>query len=359
MRPELVSGGRRVPDPGLPQGAPQLSVGVPSALDGERLDRGVAMLAGVTRAQAARLVSAGRARLAGAYVQSGSRRLRSGELLEVWPLGTDEQPGRPPASTGTVAGAQAGVAAGRPEAPAASVVYVDEHLVVVDKPAGLVVHPGAGNTVGTLVHQLVAMFPDMALAGPADRPGIVHRLDKGTSGLLVVARTEQARSGLVAQMAARSAHRRYLAVVHGMVEADQGLVEAPVGRSQSQRLKMAVVQGGRQARTGYRALGRSGSPMPVTLVACRLETGRTHQVRVHMAAIGHPLLGDPRYGRAGLVLEEARVLPELGRPWLHAAELGFVHPLSGEALHFSSVLPDELLASLPVLGLPLPPVPLP
>ncbi len=331
---------------------------VPTALDGERLDRGVAMLAGVTRAQAARLVLAGHARVAGAYVRTGSRRLRSGELLEVWPQILEGDPGA------TVAGTQGGPGGGgagddRPEAKVAAVVYVDEHLVVVDKPAGLVVHPGAGNAVGTLVHQLVAMFPDMALAGPADRPGIVHRLDKGTSGLLVVARTEQARSGLVAQMAARSAHRRYLAVVHGLVEADLGIVEAPVGRSQSQRLKMAVVQGGRQARTGYRALGRSGLPMAVTLVACRLETGRTHQVRVHMAAIGHPLLGDLQYGRAGLVLEEARVLPGLARPWLHAAELGFVHPVTGDTLYFSSALPDELLASLPVLRLPLPPVPLP
>ncbi len=350
------------PGAGLVGDGASVAFNVPAALDGERLDRGLSLLVGASRSQVARLVSAGLARVGGRTVTTGSRRLRAGEVVELSvPAG--------PAGMATLL-EEAISAPPEPGAPGpgvpedanglwAVVVYEDEDLVVVDKPAGLVVHPGAGNPTGTLVDQLVARFPDMAAAGPAGRAGVVHRLDKGTSGLLVVARTAAAREGLVAQMAARSARRRYLAVAHGLVEADEGLVDAPLGRSPAQRLKMAVVEGGRQARTGYRVLGRSSRPVPVTLLACRLETGRTHQVRAHLAAIGHPLAGDDRYGRAGLARPLAVVLPELSRPWLHAAELGFVHPLSGEPLHFSSPLPLELARTLPVLGLPAPPAELP
>ncbi len=234
-------------------------------------------------------------------------------------------------------------------------MFVDSDLVIVDKPAGLVVHPGAGNREGTLVQQLLELFPDISAAGPdGDRPGVVQRLDKGTSGLLVVARTPEARARLIAQLSARSATRRYLAVVHGELQADEGLVEAPLGRSPRARLKMAVVEGGREARTRYSTLARSPAPLPVSLVSCRLETGRTHQVRAHFAAIGHAVLGDERYSKPKQLAEARNVVPWLARPWLHATELGFVHPTTGEELRFTSEPPAELIEALAPLGLELP-----
>jgi 23S rRNA pseudouridine1911/1915/1917 synthase len=320
---------------------------VPAALEGERVDRGLALLVGLSRAEASRLVAAGGAWLGGTPVRAGSRRLRAGDLLEVQ---LSRYRGQPAAEAGHGPGSGDGPDGG---APTADVVYADDHLVVVDKPAGLVVHPGAGNRQGTLVQQLLARFPDISDAGPDDeRPGVVQRLDKGTSGLLVVARTPAARSGLVAQLAARSVERRYLAVVHGELEADEGVVEAPLGRSPRNRVKMAVVEGGRQARTHYRADARSVSPLAVTLVTCRLETGRTHQVRAHFAAIGHPVLADQRYSKANQFEAVRRALPGLRRPWLHAARLGFVHPATGEAMSFSSALPADLRQTLVPLGLP-------
>ncbi len=280
------------------------------------MDRGLALLAGLSRAEASRLVTAGGARVGGVPVRSGSRRLRAGEMLEV-ELG---RAGPPPGAAIVLGeGAAPGEGAGGPDgALLAPVVFADEHLVVVDKPAGLVVHPGAGNRQGTLVQQLLVRFPDISTAGPDDeRPGIVQRLDKGTSGLIVVARNPEARLGLVAQLAARSVERRYLAVVYGELEADDGVVEAPLGRSPRSRLKIAVVEGGRQARTHYRAVARSASPLPVSLVICRLETGRTHQVRAHFAAIGHPVLADQRYAKASQLEASRKVLP--GAPAAMAA----------------------------------------
>jgi len=329
---------------GPPERGERLHLTVPAALEGERVDRGLALLAGLSRADASRVVAEGRAWVGGTAIAVGSRRLRTGEVLEA-DLATE--------AAGTSAdGADRWVPAAANGGPQARVVFVDADLVVVDKPAGLVVHPGAGNPQGTLVQQLTALYPDMVAAGPdGDRPGIVHRLDKGTSGLMVVARTAVAREALVRQMAARSTERRYLALVHGQVEADEGVIDAPLGRSQSQRVKMAVVQGGRSARTHYRAYQRRGDPLPATVVACTLDTGRTHQVRVHFAAIGHPVVGDDRYSKPSLAALARRVLPSLGRPWLHAAQLGFVHPVSGELIRFSAPLPPDLAESLAVLGL--------
>ncbi len=276
-------------------------------------------------------------RVSGRVVGAGSRRLRSGELLEVdLSVQSPNEPVPP-------------VAAPTSDSPplVAAIVYADKDLVVVDKPAGLVVHPGAGNPQGTLVQQLVGLFPEISAVGPEDdRPGIVQRLDKGTSGLMVVARTQQARDGLVAQLTARTVEREYLAVVHGELEADDGTVDAPLGRSQSHRVKMAVVQGGRHAVTHYHALSRSSSPVPVTLVSCRLGTGRTHQVRVHFAAIGHPVFRDDRYSKPGQLAAARAALPGLRRPWLHAARLGFTHPVTGEPMEFSSALPADLGESL-------------
>ena len=291
---------------------------VPAALDGERVDRAVCTLFGVARSQAAAMVSSGAVRVGGQPVSARSRRVVEGDLLEVdLPSG----PGR----TGLV---------GDPEVPVA-VVHADDAVVVVDKPAGLVVHPGAGRPGGTLVHGLLARFPDIADVGDPARPGIVQRLDVGTSGLLVVARTPAAYESLVAQLAARTMERRYLALVWGHFEAAAGAVDAPVGRAAGNRTSMAVSARGRPARTRYRVVGQYREPAAAAVVECELETGRTHQVRVHMAAIGHPVVGDARYGGARAPLQARR-------PLLHASRLGFDHPQTGERARFSSPPPADL-----------------
>jgi 23S rRNA pseudouridine1911/1915/1917 synthase len=220
------------------------------------------------------------------------------------------------------------------------VVHEDEHLVVVDKPAGLVVHPGAGQQDGTLVHGLLARYPEVAEVGVDPvRPGIVHRLDKGTSGLLLVARTPLAYERLVAMLAARAVHRRYRTLAWGHLASPTGLVDAPIGRSQREPTRMAVVERGKEARTRYEVRARYREPVEVTELACTLETGRTHQIRVHLRSIGHPVVGDVRYdgGRQSL---------PLGRPFLHAEVLDLDHPVTGEHLHFGSRLPDDLQAVL-------------
>ncbi|MGH9094407.1 MAG: RluA family pseudouridine synthase, partial [Acidimicrobiales bacterium] len=224
------------------------------------------------------------------------------------------------------------------------VVWEDPDLVVVDKPAGLVVHPGAGNRGGTLVQGLLARYPEMAAlatAGAADRPGIVHRLDKGTSGLLVVARTAEAHAGLVRQLQARTVERRYATLIHGTLGDDAGVIDAPLGRGERDPTRVTVRTGGRQARTQYVVEDRYVEPVAVTLLTCTLETGRTHQIRVHLAAIGHPVVGDRRYGGAA----DFPTLPP-DRPWLHAGSLAFRHPRSGQPLSFSSPLPRDLRAVL-------------
>jgi 23S rRNA pseudouridine1911/1915/1917 synthase len=342
-----------IPDqtgPGQP-----VRLSVPVALGGERVDRALALLIGVSRAHASRLMAEGRAQVNGSQVSSGRRRLRPGDELEIDLAATGPDGAAPLGAEAVGVSALTPSSGPEPASPEPDVVFADGDVIVVDKPAGLVVHPGAGNRDGTLVQQLLGRFPDIASAGPeGDRPGIVQRLDKGTSGLLVVARTSAAREGLIDQLSARTVERRYLAVVHGELQADEGLVDAPLGRAPAARQKMAVVEGGREARTRYSALSRSSSPLPATLVSCRLETGRTHQVRAHFAAIGHPLLGDDRYSKPGQSVQVHRVVPTLERPWLHAAVLGFVHPVTGQPLRFTSPPPEQLLALLAPLGLSLP-----
>jgi 23S rRNA pseudouridine1911/1915/1917 synthase len=225
---------------------------------------------------------------------------------------------------------------------ALDIVHEDEHLLVVDKPAGMVVHPAAGNFDGTLVNALLHHCAGrLSGIGGVARPGIVHRIDKDTSGLLVVAKTDVAHEGLAAQFARHSIERRYLAIASGIPIPPAGTIDAPLARSASNRKKIAVVAAnrGKRAVTRYRIV----EPLrDAALVECRLETGRTHQVRVHMAAIGHPLLGDPVYGRAGGRHRELLKRLDFHRQALHAAALGFVHPVSKENLSFESALPSDI-----------------
>ena len=230
------------------------------------------------------------------------------------------------------------------------IVFEDEHLLVVDKPAGLVVHPAAGNLDGTLVNALLYHCRgSLSGIGGVARPGIVHRIDKDTSGLLVVAKTDVAHEGLAKQFAAHTIERRYLAIVKGIPKAAQGTVDAPLARSATNRKKIAIVEGkrGKRAVTHWRRLGVLAD---AALVECRLETGRTHQVRVHMASIGHPLLGDPVYGRSEKT--HGKVLSKLGfqRQALHAAGLGFTHPVTKNRLSFSSPMPPDMQELFNALG---------
>jgi 23S rRNA pseudouridine1911/1915/1917 synthase len=231
-----------------------------------------------------------------------------------------------------------------------NVVFEDEHLLVIDKPAGLVVHPAAGNLDGTLVNALLHHCGgSLSGIGGVARPGIVHRIDKDTSGLLVVAKTDVAHEGLAKQFAAHSIDRRYLAIVSGVPKASEGLVDAALARSAANRKKIAVVEGtrGKRAVTHWKRLNVLRD---AALVECRLETGRTHQVRVHMASIGHPLVGDPVYGRSGKT--HGKLLKELGfhRQALHAAALGFTHPVTKHRLSFSSAMPPDMQELFNALG---------
>jgi len=299
---------------------------VPPLLAGVRVDRAVAMLANISRAVATGLIADGRVLVDDVAVTVGRSSLRQGAVLTI----ALPEPG------GDDVAAEAGVEF--------VVVHADADVAVVDKPAGLVVHPGAGHQAGTLVGGLLARFPDLSdlvASGvcPPDRPGIVHRLDKGTSGLLAVARTEAAYRALVGQLADRSMERCYLALVEGTVVDDRGEIDAPIGRSTRTPTKMAVFASGRPARTGFTVLQRRHWPRPTTLVELKLQSGRTHQIRVHMAAIGHPVVGDARYGAPDRLLGH-------GRFFLHAFHLGFTHPATGERLDLSSALPDDLSAYL-------------
>lgn len=230
------------------------------------------------------------------------------------------------------------------------VVFEDEHLLVVDKPAGLVVHPAAGNRDGTLVNALLHHCGgSLSGIGGVARPGIVHRIDKDTSGLLVVAKTDVTHEGLARQFAAHSIDRRYLAIVSGVPKTADGTVDAPLARSAANRKKIAIVAGrrGKRAVTHWR---RVSVLRDAALVECRLETGRTHQVRVHMASIGHPLVGDPVYGRAGKAHGKLLKSLQFHRQALHAAELGFTHPVTKHRVSFASAMPPDMQQLFKALG---------
>lgn len=290
---------------------------VPEALAGERIDRVVAMLTGLPRSRVADLVSSGAVHLGDRVVKARSIRVRGGDEIDV-----------------DVAVAVAEVSQPAPEVEVA-VVHADDDVVVVDKAPGVVVHPGAGNFRGTLAQALLARYPELGTVGQPGRGGVVHRLDKGTSGLLVVARNPQAYDSLVTQLGARQVERRYLTLVWGCPRPPRGRVEAPIGRSRRDPTRMTVSKTGRAAQTTYEVRRVFAAPVEVALVACRLETGRTHQIRVHLGAIGHPVVGDARYrGR--------RPVLACPRPFLHAELLAFDHPSTGERLSFSSALPPDL-----------------
>jgi 23S rRNA pseudouridine1911/1915/1917 synthase len=299
---------------------------IPRLLAGERLDRVVAMLAGVSRAEAARLIETGAVVLDGAVATSGKVKVAEGQPVHI-DVDVEAGPVEPEADASV----------------AVRVVHADDAVIVIDKPAGLVVHPAAGNLTGTLVNGLLARYPEIAHVGAPGRPGIVHRLDKDTSGLLVVARTEAAYESLSEQFAAHTSGREYLALVWGHPASASGVVDAPIGRSARVPTRMAVSATGRAARTRYEVVTRYTDPVEVALVRCTLETGRTHQIRVHLSAIGHPVVGDTTYkgGR--------RALP-VPRPLLHAARLAFDHPTTGERVRYSAPVPADMQAVLDDLG---------
>ncbi len=260
-----------------------------------------------------------------------SARLRAGQEIEVEI--PEPRPARP-----------------EPEAIPLSVVFEDEHLVVLDKPAGLVVHPGAGRTSGTLVNALLHHVKDLSGVGGVLRPGIVHRLDRGTSGLLVVAKDDPTHRALAEQFASRAVEKEYLALVLGVPSPRQGEIDQPIGRHPVQRKRMAVRAGGRSARSSYRVVESFDG---AALVRVAIHTGRTHQVRVHMAAIGHPVAGDETYGGTRPApsrrAASRQALARLNRPALHAARLAFEHPASGRRRSFDSPLPGDVEAVLAVL----------
>jgi 23S rRNA pseudouridine1911/1915/1917 synthase len=256
----------------------------------------------------------GRVRIDGEVVREPKHKLWGGELVEL-----DEAPDERAASS-------------LPEAIALNIAHQDEAIIVIDKPAGLVVHPGSGNWSGTLLNALLHHDPALERV---PRAGIVHRLDKDTSGLMVVARTLEAQTDLVRQLQARTVKRHYLALARGDIERG-GTVDAPIGRHPTQRTKMAVVSNGKPARTHYRVIERFND---CTLVECALETGRTHQIRVHMASIGHPLVGDPVYGGGASRVPAG---PAFSRQALHARRLELVHPLSGKSVQWKSEVPEDM-----------------
>ena len=296
---------------------------------GQRLDKALAEASGLSRERVKALMGEGRITLAGKVVGQASLKPAAGTRFRIVV----------PAAVPAEAAAQ--------DIPL-TVVYEDAHLIVVDKPAGLVIHPAAGNLDGTLVNALLHHCAQngggqLSGIGGVARPGIVHRIDKDTSGLLVSAKTDAAHEGLARQFADHSIVRAYRAVVAGHPRPAAGTVRGHIARSSTNRKKMALVEDGRgkHAVTHYKTLE---SLRAAALVECRLKTGRTHQVRVHMSSIGHPLLGDPVYGRTPSSLRA--VLSALGfrRQALHAAELGFDHPVSGAALHFVSPLPADMIS---------------
>ena len=299
---------------------------------GWRLDRALAdALPTLSRERLKALIRAGALESGGASLRDPATKVKGGEAFTL--TVPDPEP-----------------AHNEPQDIPLVIPFEDEHLLIVDKPAGLVVHPAAGNREGTLVNALLHHCAGrLSGIGGVARPGIVHRIDKDTSGLLVVAKTDVAHEGLAKQFAAHSIDRRYLAIVNGVPKAAEGTVDAPLARSAHDRKKIAIVEGkrGKRAVTHWKRL----KVLKVSaLVECRLETGRTHQVRVHMASIGHPLLGDPVYGRGKSVHRQLLNQLDFKRQALHAAGLEFTHPVTKVRLSFESALPSDMQELFTALG---------
>ena len=281
----------------------------------------------LSRTEVQRLIRSGAATVNGQTIVTPSAKVESGDHVEFDMLGTTESDAAPV-----------------PQNLDFKVVYDDDHVIVVDKPAGMTVHTGAGRPDGTLVNGLLARYPELSGLQPTERPGIVHRLDADTSGLMVVGRTSEAVSTLSAAIKAREVDRRYIAMVVGELPPGPGVIDRPIGRHPTIRTRQAVVPNGRPARTrfvfsaGFNVFGK-----PISFVNLKLETGRTHQIRVHMEAIGYPIVGDPVYGVN---------IPELSlyRQFLHAISLAFQHPVTGDHHRFTSPLPPDLTRVLTNIG---------
>lgn len=297
------------------------TVVVTEDLAGVRPDRVLAVLAGLSRSVAQRLISDGLV-FVGAATVDRSTRLRAGDTL-AYPI-----PAEPEQLT--------------PEPVDFAVVFDEGDVLVVDKPPGLVVHPGAGHREGTLVHGLIHRYPELGALGEEHRWGLVHRLDRDTSGVLLVARTVASHEFLQAELKARRVGRSYLALVHGRLEAATGTIDAPIGRDRARPTRMAVVSDGRPARTHFRRLAEWADS---TLIELELETGRTHQIRVHLASIGHAVVGDLTYGRGRSVAGDP------GRVWLHASEIRFP-TVAGKHYAAKADLAEDLRQSLTALGEP-------
>ena len=300
------------------------TIEVPPDLSGERADKVIAACLGLSRSEAKAIVDAGDAVV-------GDQTLKASDRLAV---GTRVALTVPEVDNTLLPD----------DSVPFDVRYEDDQLIVVDKPIGVVVHPGSGRSSGTLANGLLARFPDIDGVGAEGRFGIVHRLDRDTSGLLVVARTPSAYDELTRMLREHTVSRRYLTLVQHRFTNTTGTIDAPIGRDTQNRTKMRVARGGRSSLTHYRRLA-SWEGFDASLMSVTLETGRTHQIRVHMRAIDHPIIGDSVYGRRGVVGDP-------GRPWLHARQLSLEHPTTGETIDVVSPLPQDLSDSLIALGNP-------
>ena len=290
-----------------------------------RIDRFASEQSGITRSQVHKMIEGGLVLVNGAAIKPNYK-IRPGDEISITPL-------TPPTR--------------ELEAEDIPLTFIlkDEHIVAVDKPAGLVVHPAEGNMTGTLMNGLRHALGELRAMGAPLRPGVVHRLDKDTSGVMVVALTDQAYYGMVEQFSERSVKKTYLVLLDGRVKDEYGTINQPIGRSYTDRKKMSTrTRHGREAETSWEVVERFGSA--ATLVRARMGTGRTHQIRVHFASIGHPVLGDITYGRKTTVRVSTNNLIKLPRQMLHARKLGFKHPVTGEDMRLKSPLPEDFQAAL-------------
>ena len=290
---------------------------VPDSLEGERLDRLLAFIGNISRSEASNIIKGGEVLINGKVVTRPSFKVTLGNLVEFSIRDSEEVPEIEADSSINF-----------------EIIHSDIDFLVVDKPAGLVVHPGAGNSSGTLVNGLLALSPNIRDVGEKNRPGVIHRLDKGTSGLLLTANTNEGYQFFVNKLSERKIKRVYQALVWGVPEGPEGVIDAPIGRSSKNRKKMAIVAKGKNAITTYK-LKESWPSSNVSLLELQLETGRTHHIRVHLSSIGNPVVGDDLYG-------SNRKHLTLRRPFLHASKLFFEHPRTGSYCKFESPLPEDL-----------------